>query len=71
MTTDERLAALITLHEDTQKSLKTLMDSISRYIDSANAFMQSSNARTAQLEANLDALIRAITREHGNGKGKK
>jgi len=77
MTADERfehiergLAALVTLHADTQKSLKTLMDSIGGFVESSHAYVQSSNARMAELERNLDALIRAITMEHQNGKGK-
>ncbi len=36
---------------------------IARYVD-------ASDARMKRLEENLDGLIRAITREHSNGKGK-
>lgn len=40
-----------------------LTESISRYVDAADARMK-------RIEENLDALIRAITSEHSNGKGK-
>jgi hypothetical protein len=41
----------------------SLNESISRYVDAADARMKI-------LEKNMDALIRAITAEHSNGKGK-
>jgi hypothetical protein len=85
MTPEERferieagMQRLVELQEINQKTLGTLVASISGYVDSSNAFVQSSNAyvqasnaRMLQMEANLDALIRAITLEHGNGKGGK
>jgi len=43
--------------------LLTLTDGISAYV-------ADSQERMKQLEANLDALIRIITAEHSNGKGK-
>jgi hypothetical protein len=43
------------------KALQSLTESVSRYVD-------ASNARMLQMEANFDALIRAITAEHTNGK---
>jgi len=45
----------------TDKSVNELTVTVSRYVDSANARMQ-------RIEENLDGLIRAITREHSNGK---
>jgi hypothetical protein len=39
-------------------------------IASVNAYVDDSRERTKRLEDNLDALIRAITAEHSNGKGK-
>jgi hypothetical protein len=52
---------LVESHTLSQKSLATLTASIAGYVD-------ESNARVKRLEENLDALIRAITSEHSNGK---
>jgi hypothetical protein len=52
---------LVESHALSQKSLATLTASIAGYVD-------ESNARVKRLEENLDALIRAITSEHSNGK---
>jgi hypothetical protein len=57
------MSGLIEAQTATQRSFATLNESISRYVDSADA-------RTKRLEENLDALIKAITAEHSNGKGK-
>jgi hypothetical protein len=46
----------------TDKALRTLTENVDKYVASCDA-------RTQRLEENLDGLIRAITREHGNGKG--
>ena len=46
-----------------QASQQALNESITRYVDAAEA-------RSKRLEENLDALIRAITAEHSNGKNK-
>ena len=37
---------------------------------SVETYVAASNERMKQMEANLDALIRIITAEHSNGKGK-
>jgi hypothetical protein len=58
MTMDERLTAA---HERTEAAIAEVAAATSRYIT-------SSDDRTKRLEENLDALIRAITREHSNGK---
>ena len=47
-------------------SMSQLTETISHLADSAVA----ADARTTRIEENLDGLIRAITAEHGNGKGK-
>jgi hypothetical protein len=57
------MAGLIEAQVATQRSITTLNESIARYVDSADARMK-------QIEASLDALLRAITAEHSNGKGK-
>jgi hypothetical protein len=78
MTPEERferieatMERVVELQEINQKTLGTLVTSIAGFVDSSNAYVQASNARMLQMEANLDALIRAITMEHGNGKGGK
>lgn len=57
------IAKLIVLQEDNQKALGSLIASIDAYVDEGRE-------RTKRLEENLDALIRAITTEHKNGKTK-
>jgi hypothetical protein len=46
----------------TDKSLRTLTENVDKFVTSCDA-------RVKRLEENLDGLIRAITREHTNGKG--
>jgi len=62
---DEEIRELVrTLVEGqirTDKSVNELAITVGRYVDAANA-------RMLRIEENLDGLIRAITREHGNGK---
>ena len=45
-------------------TVSQLTETVSRYVDSADSRMK-------RIEQNLDRLIRAITAEHSNGKGKK
>ena len=75
MTTEERfeqiesgLAAvvqaqrgLVEVQRMNSQTLSELMQTVSRFVD-------SSDARMIRIEQNLDALIRAITAEHSNGK---
>lgn len=63
MTPEETLAKITENQLVLQESLITLTQTVSRYVDAADARMK-------RIEANLDALIQAITREHSNGKGK-
>ena len=83
MTPDERferietgLARLIEVQNRNADTLGDLMKSVGAYVDSANARMQDNEARAKDHEARtkrteelLDALIRAITADHSNGKG--
>jgi len=46
----------------TDQSLNTLTVTVDKYVSAADARMK-------RIEENLDGLIRAITREHTNGKG--
>jgi len=57
------MARVIEAQEVGQRSMATLTESISKYVD-------SSDARMKRLEENLDGLIRAITAEHSNGKSR-
>lgn len=52
-----------TLLQTSQESQRRLDAAIERYVDAADARMK-------QMEQNLDALIRIITAEHSNGKGR-
>jgi hypothetical protein len=68
---------LIESHAMAQKSMATLNDAIAKYIEAATkqteasaAYVAESDARMKRLEENLDNLIRIITAEHANGKGK-
>jgi hypothetical protein len=71
MTIDERMERLTERHEalleaqiETNKSVNTLAVTVTKYVDAADARMR-------RIEENLDGLIRAITSEHTNGKGRK
>lgn len=57
----ESLKIVIQLQTNTNETISGLAESIGQYVDAADA-------RTRRLEDNLDALIRAITAEHSNGK---
>jgi hypothetical protein len=49
--------------QQTDATIRELAAAVTRYVDAADARMK-------RIEENLDALIRAITLEHSNGKGK-
>jgi len=63
---DPELKALFTVLIEgqirTDKSISSLAVTVDKHVDAADAGMK-------RLEENLDGLIRAITREHSNGKG--
>ncbi|MGA2120041.1 MAG: hypothetical protein ABSH56_35550 [Bryobacteraceae bacterium] len=59
----ESLKIVIQIQTNTNERISVLVESIGQYVD-------ASDARTRRLEDNLDALIRAITAEHSNGKSK-
>ena len=59
----ESLKIVIQVQTTTNERISVLVESIGQYVD-------ASDARTRRLEDNLDALIRAITAEHSNGKSK-
>ncbi|HEY7390606.1 MAG TPA: hypothetical protein VH640_18960 [Bryobacteraceae bacterium] len=60
-----------------QRNLPTLAETtahigerVSALTEEVTAYVTDSRERMKQMEANLDALIRIITAEHSNGKGK-
>lgn len=53
----------------TDKMIGELGALVAKFVDTSSAYVQASDARMKRLEENLDGLIRAITREHTNGKG--
>jgi uncharacterized protein Yka (UPF0111/DUF47 family) len=69
-TNEQAIKGLAQVHEMNQNTLGELMKSVNAYVASSAAYVEESRARTKRLEENLDALIRAITAEHSNGKGK-
>jgi hypothetical protein len=75
MTTEERIERIENGWLEIQQALKTTIDSRARTNEtigglaaSATRYIDAAEARTKRLEENLDALIRAITAEHSNGK---
>ena len=78
MTTEERLENIENGWLDIQQALKTIIQvqintnqNLATITESFGQFVDAANARTSRLEDNLDALIRAITAEHSNGKGQR
>jgi Mg2+ and Co2+ transporter CorA len=71
------LARLIERDELQQRNLATLAETtthigarLTALTEEVTAYVADSRERIKQMEANLDALIRIITAEHSNGKGK-
>ena len=76
MTTEERLEHIENGWLDIQQALKAVIqvqtntiEEIGAIAGSLGQFVDAANTRISRLEDNLDALIRAITAEHSNGKG--
>jgi flagellar biosynthesis chaperone FliJ len=59
---NDKIIALTDSQTTLNKAINELTASVTSYVDAATT-------RMAQMEANLDALIRLITAEHSNGKG--
>jgi hypothetical protein len=75
MTTEERLERIENGWLEIQQALKTVIqvqtnttERIASLAVSIGQYVDAAEARTRRLEDNLDALIRAITAEHSNGK---
>lgn len=72
--TDKVLADLMrTLAEsriETDKALADLMRTSEAFAANVNRYVDAADARMKRIEENLDALIRAITSEHSNGKAR-
>jgi hypothetical protein len=62
LTTQDTLIKLAAAQLQTQEAIGHLAVTVDKYVDAADARMK-------RIEENLDGLIRAITREHTNGKG--
>ena len=60
----DAMKVLVQSQTGTQQAITDMAKSISQYIDGADARMKL-------IESNLDALIKAITAEHSNGKKAK
>lgn len=81
------LHSVVQMQGTTQAALASLVQTVDRYTDGADArmkeseqaarrrdeaitrYVEAADARMKRIEENLDALIRAITAEHKNGKG--
>ena len=84
MNTDERFerieATLLALAEAQVRTqtavagltegLGGLVQTVNGLAQAVNSFASSTDARMKRIEENLDALIRAITAEHSNGRQK-
>lgn len=57
-------------HRELQQSMKLTNEAIASLAATVDRYVSASDERMKRIEANLDALIRAITAEHSNGKGK-
>ena len=65
----QALKTIIQVQINTNQNLATIAESFGQFVDAANARTSRLEDNLARLEDNLDALIRAITAEHSNGKG--
>ena len=61
LATTEALKISVQVHIRTEEALAVTSRVVAEYVE-------ASNVRMKQMEENLEALIRAITAEHGNGK---
>jgi hypothetical protein len=62
------LIAIVEVQRVHAETLSQLMQTVSRFVDSSALRAQTSDARLKRIEESLEALIRAITAEHSNGK---
>jgi hypothetical protein len=66
----ERLTVLTEAHERLTQAHERLTEGLILLSANVAEYVMDSRERMKQMEANLDALIRIITAEHSNGKGK-
>jgi hypothetical protein len=52
------------------QSVERTQDLVGKLAETMTLYVEASDARMRQIEERLDALIRIIAAEHGNGKGK-
>lgn len=57
-------------HREIQQQMRGINEALASLIASVDRYVNSSDERMKRIEANLELLIRAITAEHSNGKGK-
>jgi hypothetical protein len=74
---EQAIQKVVELQEVQSRSLGKLIETVdilgTKLItlnEQVSAYVADSRERMKQMEANLDALIRIITAEHSNGKGK-
>jgi hypothetical protein len=65
-----RFARLEEAHLRTEESIANLALLHARTEETIAGYVAAADARMIRIEENLDGLIRAITREHSNGKGR-
>jgi len=58
----ELFSVVLSEQANTYRAITVLTENVDKYVAAADARMK-------RIEDNLDGLIRAITREHSNGKG--
>jgi len=66
----ENVKVLAQLHVVLAQAQVRQVEAMTELTKSINGYIDASDTRMKQMEANLDALIRAITAEHSNGKTK-
>ena len=71
MTTEERFEQIETVLFRSSQAQERLIVTVSQLAETVSHYADSADRRMKRIEENLDGLIRAITAEHGNGKGKQ
>jgi ABC-type transporter Mla subunit MlaD len=68
MTTEERFERIESGLAEVVQAQRVNSETLAELVQTVSRFVNSSDARMTRIEQNLDALIRAITAEHSNGK---
>jgi hypothetical protein len=67
--TESRVARIEEAHVRIEEAHARTEDAIANLAINADKYVATADARMKRIEENLDGLIRAIAREHTNGKG--